>query len=384
MPRGGQRRILRWRGGSWSHLLCQLTGRNQGVALLTGNLTSAILPRQISMNSRFDIKYTLAPLAGFTSAPFRLLCQQHGADLTYTEMVSAAGLAHGSSPTRQLMEVMPGEGPVACQIFGSKIDELAAAAAEAHRTGRFVEINLNAGCPMPKIVHEGAGAALVRDPQHIHDCLAAMKRETTLPVTLKTRPGPNPDQVRLWEILDAAESAGCAGIILHGRFTSKMHGGPVSYDLIAELVQRAKIPVTGNGSVYNPETAERMAETGVAAIMLGRAAIANPWLFSDLRRPEPPEILEAPERRHQLQNDAFSAHVANLLAFREQLARNFPNDHVPGIDGYVSVALHTHLFRYFNGRPGSAALRKQLNTIRSLAEMHEAITPLLLRQTDDA
>ncbi len=336
------------------------------------------------MHSRFDIPYVLAPLAGFTSAPFRLLCQRHGANLTYTEMVSAAGLAHGSSPTRQLMELMPGEGPVACQIFGANPEELAFATAEADKTRRFVEINLNAGCPMPKIVHEGAGAALVRDPQKIHDCLAAMIRETHLPVTLKTRPGPRLDQILLFEILDAAQTAGCAGITLHARFTSQLHGGAVHYDLLADLVRRAKIPVTGNGSVYNPETAARMAETGVAAIMVGRAALANPWLFSDLRSPEPAEKLEAPERRFQLQNQAFADHLDNLLAFREQLARNFPNDHVPGVDGYVSVILHTHLFRYFNGRPGSAALRKQLNSIRTLAEVREAVTPLLLPQTDDA
>lgn len=327
--------------------------------------------------TRFDISYSLAPLAGFTSAPFRLLCQKHGANLTYTEMVSAAGLAHGSSPTRHLMEMLPGEGPVACQIFGSKPDELAFAAAEADKLGRFVEINLNAGCPMPKITHAGAGAAMIRDPRHVHDCLVAIARATKLPVTLKTRPGPKPDQVRLFELLDAAESAGCAGFILHGRFTSQMHGGPVHYDLLADLVRRAKIPITGNGGVYNPETAARMAETGVAAIMVGRAALANPWLFHDLRRPEPPEVLEAPDRRGALQNEAFQDHLANLLVFRDQLARNFPDDHVPGVDGFISVALHTHLFRYFNGRPGSAALRKQLNNIRTLAEVREAIAPLL-------
>lgn len=329
------------------------------------------------MQTRFDVKYVLAPLAGFTSAPFRLLCQRRGADLTYTEMVSAAGIAHGSSPTRQLMELMPGEGPVACQLFGSKPDELAVTAAEAEKLNRFVEINLNAGCPMPKIVHEGAGAALIRDPQLVYDCLVAIKRETHLPVTLKTRPGPRPDNVKLFELLDAAETAGCAGFTLHGRFTSQLHGGPVHYDLLAELVQRAHIPITGNGGVYNPESAARMAETGVGAIMVGRAALANPWLFSDLRNPERAEVLEAPERRAALQNAAFKDHLANLYAFREQLARNFPNDHIPSVDGFISVILHTHLFRYFNGRPGSAELRRRLTTIRTVAEIVEAVSSFL-------
>ena len=109
------------------------------------------------------MKFVLAPIAGFTNAAFRLMASRGGADLTYTEMVSAAGLAHGSSPTRHLLEILPGEGPVACQLFGAKPDELAYAAREVSATGRFVELNLNAGCPVPRIVREGAGSALVKD-----------------------------------------------------------------------------------------------------------------------------------------------------------------------------------------------------------------------------
>ncbi len=332
------------------------------------------------------MKYILAPLAGFTSAPFRLLCARHGADLVYTEMVSAAGLSHGSSPTRHLMEILPEEGPVACQVFGANPDELAASAAEIDglrrepddpaSPRRFTELNLNAGCPMPKIVHEGAGAALIRDPQKVYDCLAAIRRETSLPVTLKTRPGPRPDKVVLLELLDAAERAGCAGITLHGRFTSQMHGGPVHYDLLAELVRHAKIPVTGNGGVYNRPSLDLMAQTGIAAVMIGRAALANPWLFSDLRSDEPAEVLEAPARRAKLQDAAFADHLANLLIFRDQLAERFPNDHIPSVDGYVCMALHTHLFRYFNGRPGSAELRRKLTSIRTIKDALEAVKAL--------
>ena len=325
------------------------------------------------MHAMQKVKCHLAPLAGFTSAPFRLLCTRRGADLTYTEMVSAAGLFHGSSPTRQLMETMPGEGPVACQIFGSKPHELAFAAAEATKLNRFVELNLNAGCPMPNIVHEGAGAALIHNPSLVHECLLAMREATTLPLTLKTRPGPRPDKVLLFELLDAAETAGCSGFILHARFTSQMHGGDVHLDLLAELVERAKISVTGNGGVYNPSTARRMAETGVAAIMLGRAALANPWLFSDVRSDEPSEVLEAPSRRMALQNAAFAEHLSLLLQFSAQLARDFPDDHLPSSDGLVSIVSRTHLFRYFNGRPGAAVFRRRLNEIHSVSELLAAV-----------
>jgi tRNA-dihydrouridine synthase len=288
-------------------------------------------------------------------------------------MVSAAGLFHGSSPTWQLMETMPGEGPVACQIFGSKPHELAFAAAEAAKLGRFAELNLNAGCPMPNIIREGAGSALIHDPALVHACLLAMRRATTLPLTLKTRPGPRPDKVLLFELLDAAETAGCTGFILHARFTSQLHGGDVHLDLLAELVQRAKIPITGNGGVYNPSTARRMAETGVAAIMLGRAALANPWLFADVRSDEQSETLEAPSRRTALQNAAFSEHLSLLVEFSAQLARNFPNDHVPSSDGLVSIVSRTHLFRYFNGRPGAAVFRRRLNEIHSVSELLKVV-----------
>lgn len=331
------------------------------------------------------MKLVLAPLAGFTSAPFRKLCSDRGADLTYTEMVSAAGLAHGSSPTRHLMEILPGEGPVACQLFGAKPDELALASAEATKltrssaagiVPRFTELNLNAGCPMPNIVREGSGAALIHNPQLVHDCLAAIRRETTLPVTLKTRPGPRPDKVLMLELLDAAETAGCAGLALHARFTSQMHGGPVHYDLLAELVGKAKIPITGNGNVYDAPSLDRMTQTGVAAVMIGRAALANPWLFTDLRTGESASPAVDPTRRHKLQNASFADHLANLLAFRDQLAQTFPDDHIPSADGYVCMALHTHLFRYFNGRPGAAELRRRLTTIRTIREALAAVDAL--------
>ena len=303
------------------------------------------------------MKLVLAPLADFTNAAFRKLAYELGADLTYTEMVSAAALAHGSSPTRHLFEKLPDEGPVACQIFGHNPDELAYAAREATALKRFVAIDLNAGCPMPRIRHEGDGAALVPQPQLVHDLLVAIKRETDLPVTLKTRPGPSPDRMTMFELLDAAETAGCAGLTLHARFTSQMHGGPVHLDLLAELVQRAHIPITGNGGVHNEETLKAMLETGVDAVMLGRAAITNPEHFAALRG------LPAPSPK-----ELYLRHINYLLDFQKQLTCKFPDDHVPSPDGFVSVALHRHLFHYFRGLPGAAEIRRRLNTIRTLDE----------------
>ena len=323
------------------------------------------------------MRYVLAPLAGFTDAPFRRLCHEGGADLCYTEMVSAAGLAHGSSPTRHLMETMPGEGTVACQVFGATASDLAHAAREVEAVkGSFVELNLNAGCPMTKVTRAGAGAKLAEDPERVFRLLTAMRENTSLPVTLKTRLGPSPARTTVFELLDAAERAGCAGFVLHARFTSQMHGGPTHLDLLADVVRRARIPVTGNGSVVDAQTAAAMAETGVAAIMVGRAALANPGIFGELKAAEPGRVRrEGPDGRAadaipaDAKMRAFQAHLAYLLAFREQLAAHFPNDHVPSADGFASVKMHVHLFRYFAGRPGAAALRARLNSVRTLAEI---------------
>ena len=319
------------------------------------------------------MKYVLAPLAGFTDAPFRRLCFENGADLTYTEMVSAAGLAYGSSPTRHLMEVMPGEGPVACQIFGSKESDIACAARIVNAS-RFTELNLNAGCPMTKVTREGAGAKLVEDPEKIYRLLKAMTENTSLPVTLKTRIGPHPQKTNVFEILDAAEKAGAKGITVHARYTSQMHGGQVHLDTLAEIVKRSHIPVTGNGSVVDAKSAAAMAATGVDAIMIGRAAMSHPFIFSELKMNEVEKRGGGGDVRMSI---CLDRHLEYLLAFREQLAANFPNDHIPSPDGFASVKMHVHLFRYFNGRPGAAALRARLNNVRTLAEIKEIINDQL-------
>lgn len=310
-------------------------------------------------------KLVLAPLAGFTDAPFRRLCTEGGAGLTYTEMVSAAGLAHGSLPTRHLMETMEGEGPVGCQIFGATVEDVARATAEVSAFRgedgrRFTEINLNAGCPMTKVTRCGAGAKLVETPGKIFLLLKAMKENTDLPVTLKTRLGPHPQRTTIFEILDAAEAASASGITVHARYTSEMHGGATHLDTLAEVVRRAHIPVTGNGSVVDARSAAKMVETGVSAIMIGRAALADPGIFSRLRGGEG---LPNPVVRH----------LDYILRFRDQLAAKYPNDHVPSADGYAGIKMRTHLFRYFNGRPGAAALRAKINSVRTLTEIYDII-----------
>ena len=313
--------------------------------------------------------FALAPLAGFTDAPFRRLAFEGGADLTYTEMVSAAGLAHGSSPTRHLMEKMSGEGPLAVQFFGSKETDIyhAVSSLTDDERARFVEVNLNAGCPMTKVTREGAGAKLIEDPEKIYRLLKAMCEATDLPVSLKTRLGPHPRTQAIFEILDAAERAGAKKLIVHARYTSQMHGGEVHLDVLEEVVKRAKIPVVGNGSIVDRKTLKAFEATGIAGVMIGRAALSDSTIFARLKGEEISEI------------PLFDRHLEYVLAFRDQLAAAYPNDHVPSRDAFASVKMHTHLFRYFNGRPGAAALRARLNQVRTLKEIYDCLDSQSLR-----
>ncbi|MBO5905763.1 MAG: tRNA-dihydrouridine synthase family protein [Kiritimatiellae bacterium] len=310
------------------------------------------------------MKIYLAPLADFTDAPFRRMCYEGGADMVYTEMVSAAALAHGNSPTRHLMETMGGEGCVACQIFGANESDVAIAAREVEKIKeRFVELNLNAGCPMTRITRSGAGAKLIEEPEKVFRLLKAMRENTSLPITLKTRLGPHPKDVKIFELVSAAEGAGAKGVAVHARFTSQMHGGALNLELLKEVVERSNLPITGNGSIKTLKDIEAMSEAGVKSVMIGRAALADPGIFAALKGGENPWS----------RFDAVRAHLKYILEFRELLALKYPNDHIRSIDAFASVKMHTHLFRYFNGIPGAAKLRANLNKVRTLAEIETII-----------
>ena len=310
------------------------------------------------------MRFFLAPLADFTDAPFRRMCFEGGADLTYTEMVSAAALAHGNSPTRHLMETMAGEGPVACQIFGATESDVAIAAQEVEKVkDRFVELNLNAGCPMTRITRSGAGAKLIEDPEKVFRLLKAVRENTSLPVTLKTRFGPHPGDVKIFELLDAAAKSGAKGVAVHARFTSQMHGGALDLELLSEVVARSPLPVTGNGSVRTSKDLDAMAVTGVKSVMIGRGALSDPGIFAVLKGRENPWP----------RFDAVRSHLKYILEFREYLLKKFPGDHIRSADAFASVKMHTHLFRYFNALPGAAKLRAKLNTIRTLREIETTI-----------
>jgi tRNA-dihydrouridine synthase len=262
------------------------------------------------------------------------------------------------------METMDGEGPVACQIFGATESDVAIAAQEIEKVkDRFVELNLNAGCPMTRITRSGAGAKLIEDPEKVFRLLKAMRENTSLPVTLKTRLGPHPGDVKIFELLDAAAKAGAKGVAVHARFTSQMHGGALDFELLSEVVARSPLPVTGNGSIRTSKDLDAMVATGVKSVMIGRGALSDPGIFAVLKG------RENPWSRY----DAVRSHLKYILEFRALLLKKFPGDHIRSADAFASVKMHTHLFRYFNALPGAAKLRAKLNAIRTLREIETTI-----------
>ena len=332
----------------------------------------------------------LAPMAGYTNAPMRRICHRHGAALTYTEMTNDLGLLHESDKTWHLLETFADEGPVVAHLYGTDPDTLAEAAAKAQATGRFIAVDLNAGCPVHKVTDNGAGAALIRDPQRIHDILAAMRRATRLPLTIKTRIGPSPDMIAIFEILAAAESAGADALALHGRFTSQGHGGEVHLALLAEAKRRAKIPVIGNGGVCSPHDAWRMLkETGVDAVMIARAAIGNPWIFEDIRRAlasgeEPPAHNPTRGRtRRDLDviREALEEHMSAELELIRHLRERFdlPRGALDP-DESLATTFRCHLFRYLHGLKGSSYVRSRLHELHSLADIRAAVASCLERE----
>lgn len=329
-------------------------------------------------------------MAGYTNAAMRTICHRHGAALTFTEMTNDLGLLHASDKTWHLLETFEDEGPVVAHLYGSAPDTLAAAAAKVEQTGHFAGIDLNAGCPVRKITVNGAGAALIRNPQRIHDILAAMRQVTHLPLSVKTRLGPRPDKIAIFEILDAAVSAGADALTVHGRFTSQGHGGDVRLDLLAEVKRRSKIPVIGNGGICSPYDAWRMfRDTGVDAVMVARAAIGNPWIFEDIRNtlasdgePPPYDRTEGRSRRDlRVIQDTLDMHLAleSELIQRIRTRYDLPRSST-GTEDTLAAAFRYHLFRYLHGLKGSSYVRGRLHELNTLADIRAAVASCFERE----
>ena len=247
-----------------------------------------------------DNQVILAPMAGVTDLPFRLLCRKAGAGLVCTEMVSAKAIYYNNKNTEELLSIHPEEGPASLQLFGSDpriVGEMARKICERP----FAILDFNMGCPVPKVVNNGEGSALMKNPRLAEAILTALVKAVDKPVTVKIRRGFDETCCNAVEIAKIAESCGVAAIAVHGRTREQYYSGRADWEVIRQVKQAVGIPVIGNGDVDSPMAAEEMlSRTGCDGVMIGRAAQGNPWIFRDtVSYLETGEIPKAPDRREK-------------------------------------------------------------------------------------
>ena len=250
----------------------------------------------------------MAPMSGKTNLPFRLIIKKMGAGLVITEMISAVGLSRGQKKTHAYCESHPDEKPVAAQVFGSEPDSMALSADILGEKGLDI-IDINMGCPVKKVVKTGSGAALMRDPKKVEKIISAVRKRTTLPLTAKIRAGWSPREENAIEIAHIIEDNGADGITIHPRFVSQGYSGNADWALIAKIKKELKIPVIGNGDVTTPLLALKMrSETNCDGVMIGRAALTNPWIFKQILDMENKGTFDVPsiDERYQLIMDHYA------------------------------------------------------------------------------
>ena len=300
--------------------------------------------------------WVLAPLAGFTDAVMRTLCEEQGAALTYTEMVSAKGLYYGGSKTSDLTYIPEGAGPTAIQIFGNEPEIMAFAARELDRLKNEV-LDINMGCPVPKVVRNGDGSALMRDPGLVCDIVKAVTSATEKPVTVKIRKGF--DTANAVEVALAAQEGGASAVCVHGRTREQYYSGVVDRNIIKDVKEALSIPVIASGDVTDAASGMSMlAETGCDMVMIGRGALGNPWIFRELDAAY--KGLDIPPRPSDEERTAM------MLRHLEMLC---------GLKGETTGVkeFRKYIIRYTKGMHGAAAVRRRANDVLSLKEMKEVI-----------
>jgi nifR3 family TIM-barrel protein len=230
-----------------------------------------------------DNKVVAAPMAGFTDQAYRLIVKQFGCSLVYSEMVSDLGLVYGQNKTKRMLQVDDNERPIAMQIFGSDPDDMHEAAKLTYELSRCELIDINMGCPTPKIVKNGEGSALMRNIPLASEVVRAVVGAVPVPVTVKMRAGWDESEITAVALARAVEAAGAAAVAVHGRTREQFYSGQADWDIIKQVREAVSIPVIGNGDIVRPEDAQTMIErTGCDAVMVGRAALGRPWLFQQI------------------------------------------------------------------------------------------------------
>ena len=309
-------------------------------------------------NVELDSPVALAPMAGVTDLPFRILCREQGCGLMCTEMVSAKALLYKNRNTKPLLETKPEERPVAVQLFGSD-PEIMSEMALMLEEGPYDIIDVNMGCPVPKIVNNGEGSALMKNPKLAGEILSAMTRKLKKPVTVKFRKGFNDESVNAVEFAKMAEQSGAAAVAVHGRTREQFYSGKADWDIIRQVKEAVSIPVIGNGDIFTPQDAGRMMEeTGCDGVMVARGAKGNPWIFSRIDHYlKTGEVLskQGPEEVKQM----ILRHAELLVAFKGE---------------YTAMReMRKHVSWYTAGYPHSAALRNEINLVETMEELTELV-----------
>ena len=300
----------------------------------------------------------LAPMAGITNLPFRSICREEGAGLFYSEMISAEALVRENPKTRLMLDTDPREEPLIYQLCGGRKEALRDAVHLLQEGGARI-IDLNLGCPVPKIAKSGGGAALARNPLLVQEILEEMVKAARVPVTLKLRKGWDDASVNCLDICRRAQDRGVSMIALHGRTAKQGYGGKADWDIIREARKILSIPLVGNGDVNAPEDAKRMLEfTGCAGVMIGRASMGNPWIFKEtLRYLETGERLPAPSGEER---------VGVMLRHLRLTVEKF------GEQAGVRM-MRKFWGHYVKGRPGAARLRDTLVRLETEEAVRRAI-----------
>lgn len=300
----------------------------------------------------------LGPMAGVTDLPFRKLCKEMGCGLMYTEMVSAKAILYNNKNTDELLRVDENERPIAVQLFGSDPDIMAEMAARIEE-GPYDFIDINMGCPVPKIVGNGEGSALMKNPKLAGDIVAAMVKKCKKPITVKIRKGFDDENINAPEFAKVLEANGASAVAVHGRTREQYYTGNADWDIISKVKAAVNIPVIGNGDITTPVDAKKMIEqTGCDGVMIGRATRGNPWIFKEVSHYlATGELIERPtldEVRKMILRHArmLVEYKGNFIGIRE---------------------MRKHVSWYISGYPHSAAIRNQVNMVESIEELEELI-----------